>query len=99
MEHFTFSWELLHTAMEALSSKPHPETTLLKAYFLFAKHEGYPVMQQWLTTLPKQTREEVSRILQSPVEACGVDTSIVDGYIRSLESYFLQSTDLILPDG
>ncbi len=98
MEHFTFAWDLLHTALDAFSSKRQPGIILLKAYFLFAKNEGYPVKEEWIATLPGARRTGLAQLLQSPVEDCEEDASIIEGHIRSLEAYFLHHTDLILPD-
>lgn len=98
MEHFEFAWDLLHTALAAFAEKQRPQPVLLKSLFLFARHEGYPVKEEWLATLPSHAHTSVAHVLQSPVEDCEVDASVIEGHIRSLEAYFLHYTDLILPD-
>jgi hypothetical protein len=98
MEHFEAAWDLLHTAMDSFSKNRQPAVTYLKALYVFAKSEGYPVREEWFGSLSPDNRSLVDAIMKQPVDAVELESADVDYWIHNLEAYFMQSTDLIVPD-
>jgi recombinational DNA repair protein (RecF pathway) len=98
MEHFEAAWELLHTALDSFSRNNHPGVTYLKALYVFAKSEGYPVKEEWLGSQSSGNRSLINAIMRQPVGSIELESDKVDHWIRNLETYFMQSTDLIVPD-
>ena len=94
LELFQEAWILLHQALAAFSLKPLPEATLLKAFFLFARSEGYPVTAQWLNAKPPQPRRDLTTILRSPPERVEASPHEVGFWIQDLEHYLRDQTDL-----
>lgn len=99
MEHFETAWELLHTALDSFSKNNQPGITYLKALYVFAKSEGYPVREEWLGNQSPDNRSHINAIMRQPVGSIELESGQVDHWIRNLETYFMQSTDLIVPDG
>ena len=98
METFGDAWELMMTALASFSSKPCPEGTLLKAMYVFARSEGYPVSAQWLRQLPETSRQKIQVVLQNPVDQCSEEASQLKEWCLDLGIYFQKSTDLLPPD-
>lgn len=98
MEHFEAAWELLHTALGSFSKNRQPAVTYLKALYVFAKLEGYPVREEWLGNQSSDNRSLINTIMRQPVDAIELEPANVDHWIGKLEAYFMQSTDLIVPD-
>jgi hypothetical protein len=98
MEFFDAAWELLHTALDSFSSKEQSDTILLKSLYVFARSEGYPVKENWLEKLSLQNKCEISSIIHSPVDSIDIDPDKITAWIRNLEIFFQQHTDLLVPD-
>lgn len=98
MEHFAVAWDILHTALESFSKNNQPGVTYLKALYVFAKSEGYPVREEWLGNQSSDNRSLISAIMRQPVNSIEPESGKMDQWIRNLEAYFMQSTDLIVPD-
>ena len=98
METFGEAWRLLHGALAALAGKPHPEVTLLKTWFVFARNEGYPVVAHWLQRKPAAEQAAVTAVLRQPVEDAGPDTSALSRWNRDILEFFTRETDLLPPD-
>lgn len=95
MEHFGSAWELLHTTLDSLAGKPHPEVSLLKSLYLFARTEGYPVNAQWLGRKSPEERQAIISLLQNPVGASGTDPAQAGRWVDDLNRYFQAETDLL----
>lgn len=98
MEFYDSAWELLHTALQSFSEKQQSRVILLKSLFVFAKLEGYPVRDSWLRQLSMHSRNEVTALMQAPVDTIDVENSQVGAWIKSLEEFFTQHTDILVPD-
>ena len=98
MEFYDAAWELLHTALESFSQKEQSGVILLKSLFVFAKLEGYPVKDDWLERFPESTKCKLWQLIRSPVDSVDVDPSNVTNWITALEQYFIQHTDLLVPE-
>jgi hypothetical protein len=98
METFGEAWRLLHAALAALAGKPHPEATLFKTWFLFARNEGYPVVAHWLRHKPPAEQAEITAVLRRPVEEAGADSHGLSRWNRDILDFFTRETDLLPPD-
>ena len=95
MEHFGSAWALLHSALESLAEKPHPEVTLLKSLYLVARAEGYPVNAHWLGRKGATERQAITALLQNPVGEHDTDPRETSRWIDDLNRFFQAETDLL----
>jgi recombinational DNA repair protein (RecF pathway) len=97
MESFSEAWAILHQALRALATKPLPEATVLKACYLLARTEGYPVRSQWLESRPEADRLALTGILRRPAEAIDTSPAEVKRWLQELAAFLRESTDLVVP--
>lgn len=88
---------LLRTALDAFVAGGRPDIVHLKSLYLFARDEGYPVMQEWLPSLPAADRAAAAAVLNRRLSE--QDTAPADAarVRRSLEDYLKSSTEIIVP--
>jgi hypothetical protein len=99
MEHFSAAWDLLQTALGSFAAKHQPEATQLKALFVFARLEGYPVQAQWLGSKKPAERASLSALLSKPVGVEAIDHVKAGEWIQDLNRFFQRETDLLPADG
>jgi hypothetical protein len=98
LETFESAWVLTETALEAFAVKPHPELTLLKFYYLFARSEGYPVFSQWLKGKAHRQQADISQLLSQPNRGVQPDPEALRETLADLKAYLSAFTDLRVPD-
>ncbi len=97
---------LLRTAFAAFATGLHPEVVHFKSVFCFARDEGYPVKQEWLSTLPSALRTEAQRLLRTPLANLEKPGQLADVNVapdaktkiltRRLGEYLRGHTDILL---
>lgn len=88
---------LLRTALDAFSAGVRPDIVHLKSLFLFARDEGYPVMQEWLPSLPASDRAVAAELLNRRLNEQDSAPADAARIRRSLEDYLRASTEIIIP--
>ena len=86
--------ELLRTALDSFSRSLVPKVVLLKLYFRFARDEGLPVRESWLSYLPKVLAEETRRTLSRPVSEIGLDANRIEELVESIKLWMNSETEL-----
>ena len=87
---------LLRTALAAFASSLRADIVFFKSLYCFARDEGYPVKQQWFTTLPSADQHLAVALLNTPLAA---QTAAVEDTARvthHLEAYLRIHTDILL---
>jgi recombinational DNA repair protein (RecF pathway) len=100
MEKFGPAWQLLEKSLAAMAGKSLPEAGLLKALFLMAREEGYPVVGNWLDLKSDPERTAITGILRSPIGSLEgkVEPDLLWNWIHDLYRFFEQHTDLLAPE-
>ena len=86
--------DLLHSALSALCKGGDPQVVYFKALFLFARKEGLPVKESWLSDLTKDERTRVHSILNQPVDTQDGDLSTLCDLVDSLRLWLNSETEL-----
>jgi recombinational DNA repair protein (RecF pathway) len=64
-------YRILHKALGSLVDDGFPPTVLIKTLFLFAREEGLPVKEAWLSGLPAESSRQAIYLLKRPIkESC-----------------------------
>lgn len=94
--HHLFS--LTQKTLTAFNLSPQPHSIYLKTLYLFTRHEGYPIKEDWLTHLPFPLLNDALSILKNPLNAQTVSTTIIETLIHDIHSWISQKTDILLPN-
>ena len=99
MESFASAWQLLRRTLEAIAVQPLPDAALLKALFLMARDEGYPVVSNWLHHKPEAERNAIASVLRNPLAdlAGSVDPKLPETWVADLYRFLEYHTDLLPP--
>ncbi|NBD37051.1 MAG: hypothetical protein GVY10_00585 [Verrucomicrobia bacterium] len=95
LEEFDASWDLLHSALQALETAPVAEVVPLKAVFLFARGEGYPVREGWLARQREQERQALAQALRRPVAECTCRPEKLQHWLEDLFRFLSAETPLL----
>ncbi len=87
---------LLRQALAAFATGSRPDIAWLKALFVFARDEGYPLKQQWLPTLPADDRAVVIGMLNRPLADQSAEPGAVAKLTRRLEEYLRGHTEILV---
>lgn len=98
LESFETAWDLLTMALRAFSTRPHPEATLFKLLYRFAREEGYPVTRGWLHGLSVANQVEVETLLSQPLDQLAIGEERILYWVERLSSYFERETAIYAPD-
>ncbi|MEO0794956.1 MAG: hypothetical protein AAFX93_07335 [Verrucomicrobiota bacterium] len=90
--------QLANEAFHAFETLPLPYCIYLKSVYRFAREEGYPVRQQWMTHLPQRERETAHDIIHKPLgEQSEHAESESQELTVKLERWLRSETDIIVP--
>ena len=87
---------LLRTALAAFASSARADIVFFKSLYCFARDEGYPVKQQWFTTLPNPDQHLAVELLNTPLAAQTASVEDTARVTRHLETYLRIHTDILL---
>lgn len=88
--------ELLRGGFAAFAAESRPDVVFFKCLYRFARDEGYPLKQQWFSTLPSADRATVTTLLNRPVAEQSADAAAVSRLHRRLEEYLRGHTEILL---
>jgi recombinational DNA repair protein (RecF pathway) len=86
--------DLLHSALSALCKGGNPQVVYFKSLFVFARSEGLPVKEAWLSDLSKGDQVRARSILSLTVDAQDDGGSSLCMLIDSLRSWLNAETEL-----
>lgn len=66
------------------------QAAYLKALYLFASTEGFPLKEDWAATLRKQEREDLGSVLRNPLGEQEVAAESTEILCKSLESWLVR---------
>ena len=87
-------YRILQNALGSLLEDGFPPTVLVKSLFLFAREEGLPVKESWLSDLPSKTLEQAVTLLKRPVKESGDLNDLVPSLLESLCQWLRTDTEL-----
>ena len=95
-EHFEPIHTLLLQALEAFSQGVRPEVVHLKALYLFAREEGYPVREHWIATLPAALAKDAKHALSNPPNGDQPPSDKTENLLHLLQHYLKSHTDILI---
>lgn len=87
-------YRILQNALDALVDEGFPPTVLVKFLFLFAREEGLPVKESWLSGLPVESARQAIYVLNQPVKESGNLNKYVPQLFESLCQWLRSDTEL-----
>lgn len=97
VEHPEYLFSLTQKTLNALEFSPSPQSAYLKTLYLFARYEGYPIKEDWLTNLPIDLLNDVLSILRNPLDVQSLSVSKIETLIDLIQSWISQETDILFP--
>lgn len=88
---------LAHRAFNSLAEGQAPIATMLKTLYVFARDEGYPVLEDWARKLPPSLSSQVTHILNTPLSDIALGKEEQQGAFSSLAHYIEFNTHIHLP--
>ncbi len=96
VETFEKLFSLTAIALESWEKGYNPEVVLLKTLYLFARHEGYPVKEDWWRNLPPNERAQATRILNKKIESLNFDEDVPGSLLNNIKEWITRETDILL---
>lgn len=93
------TFTLLAKALNALCQGLHPQAILLKSLYVFARDEGYPVLEDWIQGLDQRLAPHVANIINSPLAQLDTPKDLQKSAFDSLAFYVEHNTHVRLPQG
>jgi hypothetical protein len=87
--------KLLASAFAAFTG-PRPDIVYFKSIYRFARHEGYPLKEQWFPTLPPADRATVATLLNRPLAEQTATPATVTRLQRRMDDYLRGHTEILL---
>ena len=88
--------KVLNSALDALMRDGDGKAVLFKTYFVFARDEGHPVKESWLSDLSSADRALARDILSREVLSSGSYSPRLDHVLSSLVGWLNAETELII---
>mgnify|MGYP001156693668 FL=1 len=85
---------LLHSSLAALCHGGNPQVVYFKALFVFARTEGLPVKESWLSDLSTGDKNQARSVLGQPVSDLEGDLPFLCTLVDSLRSWLNAETEL-----
>ena len=89
-------YALLRQAFAAFATGTRPDVVAFKSLYCFARDEGYPLKQHWLSELPAADRDTVAGLLAKPLADQTAPTADTARLHRRLADYLRGHTELHL---
>lgn len=98
IENFEYLFSLTQKVLHSFNISSAPHCIYLKALYLFARHEGYPVKEDWLVNLSPELLSHAICIIKNPVDDQSVPMRIQEILIQDMHSWMMQRTEILLPN-
>jgi len=93
-EHFDKIYSLCCKTFKALEDAPHPDATLIKSFYIFAKDEGYPIKEDWYTHLPPFLQHDATMIIKTPLVDLQLSPAEINNVLENLCIWLQSHTDI-----
>lgn len=90
-------FRLAERAYDALNDGRPPNAVMLKTLYVFARDEGYPVLEDWASKLPPQTANAAATLLNTPLANIDLPREAQQSAFASLAHYIEHHTHIHLP--
>lgn len=90
-------YRLAEKAFDALDLNSSPHAVMLKTLYVFARDEGYPVLEDWASKLPSQLARTVATLLNTPLAEINLEQESQRAAFDSLAQYVEHHTHINLP--
>lgn len=97
IDNLQYAFALTQKTLNAFDLSSQPHATYFKALYLLARHEGYPVKEDWLSQLPSAMFKNALSLLKNPLETQVLSIPIIESLIHHIHSWISQTTDILLP--
>jgi hypothetical protein len=87
---------LLRQALASFASGGRPELVWIKSLYRFARHEGYPIKEEWFPSLTTVDRESLVQLLNRPLSEQTADAVTVVRLTQRFEQYLRGHTEILL---
>lgn len=91
----TFS--LAQKAFDSLSDGMPPHSVLLKTLYVYARDEGYPVVEDWVRNLKTEFARKTTHVLNTPLTEISIGKDEQQASFESLALYLEINTHIHLP--
>lgn len=88
---------LAERAFDALNDGRPPQAVMLKTLYVFARDEGYPILEDWASKLSPQIASKVATLLKTPLAEIQLDEASQKSAFASLAHYVEHHTHIRLP--
>jgi recombinational DNA repair protein (RecF pathway) len=95
-ESFSPVYSLYRNALDSWEQGISPRAVYFKAVFRYARHEGYPVKEEWWGQLPENERAAAAAILSTPVKKLPRDLPEIANLVSLLQGWVTSRTDILL---
>lgn len=89
-------YELLTKGLDSWENGMDPHATYFKCLYVYCRHEGYPVKEEWAARMPKPDFRFVANILNQPLTEKIAEGTRLRNAIESLEFYVRHHTHIHL---
>ncbi len=89
-------YKTFSAAITAYENTDVPEIVNIKWLYDFAKSEGYPVKEDFLSTLPDSDYESFVDIVKTPVLKCAANKDCAKHILKLFETWVSLKTDIVL---
>ncbi|MEM9226899.1 MAG: hypothetical protein AAGA45_02935 [Verrucomicrobiota bacterium] len=80
-------YELAVRTLSGMETTEQADAALLKGYYLFARQEGWPVKEAWLSSLPRETQADAIHMLNTPLEELAISPKQAARLHQSLKNW------------
>ncbi|EDY85179.1 hypothetical protein VDG1235_4814 [Verrucomicrobiia bacterium DG1235] len=91
------TFHLAQKAYDSLSEGLPPQSIMLKTLYLFARDEGYPVVEDWARKLPESLSRNAATLLNTPLSEIRLKNDEQQATLNSLAHYIEHNTHIHLP--
>jgi hypothetical protein len=88
-------WQRTLLAFGALEAGHPVDAVCLKYWFVFARDEGYPVVEDWLQGLPPHEQTQARHLLNTPLNSMSEAGPMAQTHLESLLGWLQQATELL----
>lgn len=87
---------LLKSSLDAIDSLNAPAAARLKFIYVFARDEGYPVIEDFFNSLKNEDRQNFAFIIKTAVSELEKFDAIAEAHIAPLENWVRLNTDILI---